>query len=176
MIQIMTKLGSNLSQKPHYFLTEIILLIPFFVSFFASLGSFLTGIIFPKASLIIKAIELGFSNITSSRVPNFLGGGDDWELACIIRAMNKKIYYNESYNMSTNTVFDSIDFAVNNVSRPLMVALLPPSHLLMAAIWSSVFRSISPSMDKSSMISDSELRYLVFTNIFKLLSLLDPNN
>ena len=48
-----------------------------------------------KKSLVIKAIELGFINITSSRVPNFLGGGDDWELACIIRAMKMKIYYNE---------------------------------------------------------------------------------
>jgi glycosyltransferase involved in cell wall biosynthesis len=52
-----------------------------------------------KKSLIIKAIELGFSNITSSRVPNFLGGGDDWELACIIRAMNKKIYYNDQLKL-----------------------------------------------------------------------------
>ncbi len=48
-----------------------------------------------RKPIIIKAIELGFNNITKSRVPNFLGGGDDYELACVIRAMKAKIYYNE---------------------------------------------------------------------------------
>ena len=48
-----------------------------------------------RKSVIVKAIELGFNNITKSRVPNFLGGGDDYELACVVRAMQAKIYYNE---------------------------------------------------------------------------------
>jgi len=52
-----------------------------------------------KRSLILKAVDLGFSNITASRVPGFLGGGDDWELACIVRAMHAKIYYNEQLKL-----------------------------------------------------------------------------
>jgi glycosyltransferase involved in cell wall biosynthesis len=52
-----------------------------------------------RRSLVLKAIDLGFSNITASRVPNFLGGGDDWELACIIRALKAKIYYNEELKL-----------------------------------------------------------------------------
>ena len=52
-----------------------------------------------RKSLIMKAIELGFNNITASRVPNFLGGGDDWELSWVIRAMNAKIFYNEQLKL-----------------------------------------------------------------------------
>ena len=52
-----------------------------------------------RRSLVLKAIDLGFNNITASRVPNFLGGGDDWELACIIRALKAKIYYNEQLKL-----------------------------------------------------------------------------
>ena len=52
-----------------------------------------------RKPLIMKAIELGFNNITASRVPNFLGGGDDWELSWVIRAMNAKIFYNEQLKL-----------------------------------------------------------------------------
>ena len=52
-----------------------------------------------RKPLITKALDLGFNNITASRVPNFLGGGDDWELSWVIRAMKARIFYNEQLKL-----------------------------------------------------------------------------